>query len=226
MDWTYYFNTDKYTVLQLSLICVGGLMWVALYLIMIFRARKSKYIEMPYFVACGNIAWEFLWSWVLNDRIDLGEFYIIVYRAWFVLDCVIFYHLLKYGRKQCHNPHIKRFFIPICLSLVLMWTGLIYSFAVSDFDQPLGVNSAYILNLGISILYITLFMHQHESGEFLKSVAWLKMLGSGLITIAFWRMIPETHHFEHYAGPMVFVVDCIYLYILYTWKHPQLDDAF
>ena len=107
-----------------------------------------------------------------------------------------------------------------------MWAGLIYSFVISDFDYPLGVNSAYMLNLGISILYIVLFMHQYQSGIFLKSIAWLKMLGSGLITIAFWTMMPDGEVFEHFAGPAVFVIDCFYIWMIYNWKHPQLDAPF
>jgi len=226
MDWKYLFNTDVYSIPELVLCCTGGAMWAILYVIMLFRIRKYKYVEMPYFVAAGNIAWEFLWAWVFSDLIDLGAAYVFLYRAWFFLDCLIFYYVVRYGSLQTNNPHIKKHFKPIVLGTMLIWMGLIFSFVKSGYDLPLGVNSAYILNLAISVLYILLFMRQRESGDFSKAVAWLKMLGSGVITIAFWTMIPKDSHFEHFAGPVVFVIDCVYIWMLYNWKHPQLDPPF
>jgi hypothetical protein len=226
MDWTYYFNTDKYTVAQLAMCAIGGAMWAVLYFFMIINIRKHKYVEMPYFVAAGNIAWEGLWAWIFADRIDLGALYIILYRAWFIFDCFIFAHVVMYGHKQIQNPYIRKNYKPLLFSLTALWIALIYSFVISGYDHPLGVNSAYILNLFISILYIGLYMRQYQSGTFLKSVAWLKMLGSGIITIAFWNMIPPGTHFEHVCGPVVFAIDCYYIWMVYNWKQPQLDPAF
>ncbi len=226
MNWVYYFNTDKYTVAQLVMCATGGAMWAVLYIIMIINIRKHKYVEMPFFVAAGNICWEGLWAYVFSDRIDLGQMYIYLYRAWFIFDCFIFYHVIQYGYKQTTNPYIRKNYKLILLGLIAMWGSLIYSFVVSNYDYPLGVNSAYILNICISILYPLLYMRQYQSGTFLKSVAWLKMLGSGIITIAFWTMIPADSYFEHIAGPIVFIVDCFYIWMMYTWKNPQLDPAF
>ena len=169
---------------------------------MIINIKKHKYVEMPYFVAAGNIAWEGLWAYVFSDMIDLGMMYVYLYRAWFIFDCFIFAHVVMYGHKQIQNPYIRKNYKPILFATTFLWASLIYSFVKSGYDYPLGVNSAYILNLVISILYLQLYMRQYQSGTFLKSVAWLKMLGSGIITIAFWTMIPPNTYFEHVAGPI------------------------
>ena len=226
MDWNYYFNTEKYTVAQLAMCAIGGAMWAVLYMIMILRVRKDKYVEMPFFVAAGNIAWEGLWAYVFSEYIDLGMIYVYLYRAWFIFDIFVFSHVFMYGKIQTTNPYIRKYYKPILISLVLCWAALIYSYVKSSYDFPLGVNSAYILNLMISLMMILQYMRQYQSGTFLKSTAWLKMLGSGIITIAFWNMIPEDSYFEHVAGPMVFVLDCYYIWMMYNWKNPQLDPAF
>ncbi|MBI1307513.1 MAG: hypothetical protein GC181_13005 [Bacteroidetes bacterium] len=232
MDWTYYFNTDKYTVAQLVMCALGGAMWAILYILMLLNIRKHKYVEMPYFVAAGNIAWEFLWAWVYADHIDLGAAYVFLYRCWFFFDLFIFSHVFQYGHKQIVNPYVRERFKPILITLVIVWAGLIYSYMLSSLDYPLGVNSAYVLNLIITVLYIQLYMRQWQSGKFLKSVAWLKMLGSGIITVAFWSMINidappnPVQYFEHIAGPVVFVIDCFYIYMIYNWNKPQVDPAF
>jgi hypothetical protein len=226
MDLTYYFNTDKYTVAQLAMCAIGGTMWAVLYIIMIFTVRKDKYVEMPFFVAAGNIAWEGLWAYVFSDYIDLGAVFVYLYRAWFIFDCFVFYHVFIYGHIQTTNPYVRKYYKPLLLSIVACWAGLIYSFVKSGYDFPLGVNSAYILNLIISVLIIFQYMRQYQSGTFLKTTAWLKMLGTGIITIAFWNMIPPDSYFEHVAGPIVFVLDCYYIWMMYYWKNPQIDPAF
>jgi len=231
MDWSNFFsvenfNTDKYTVTQLVLCATGGAMWAILYIKMLLNIRKHHYVEMPYFVAAGNLAWEFLWAWVFAKYIDLGDVYVFLYRAWFFVDLFIFGHVVSYGQKQISNPYIRKHYKPILFAILAMFLGLIYSFVRSSFDFPLGVNSAYMLNLLISIMYLQLYMRQYQSGTFLKLVAWFKMIGTGLITIAFWNMIPPDNYFEHVAGPIVFVIDIYYIWMIYNWNKPQLDPEF
>ncbi len=226
INWKYYFNTDLYSIPQLILCCIGGVLWVMVYIRMIVNIKKTKYVEMPAFIAIGNIVWEALWSWVFSDLIDIGYVFVLFYRIWFLLDCLIFYHVFKSGEDQIHNPYLKKHYKLMIIGLVVFWTALIYSFVISGYDHPLGVNSAYILNVGIAILYPLLYMRQHQSGTFSKSIAWYKMLGSGIYTIALWNIISQDSHFEHFAGPIVFVIDCAYIWLIYNWKQPQLDPPF
>ena len=214
-DINYWINLKEFTPYELIVTSIGWLFWITLYIFIIKGIRKDKYVEMPWITALGNISWEFVWGFLFYESINLGEFFIWSYRAWFFLDIFILWGVFKYGRKQIDIPELKTYFVPICIVTIGVWVALYSSFIASGFDHKWGSQSAYISNVLISTLFITLFLRQWRYKKFSKVMAWCKCLGSLAYTIVYFSF-DYPNIFVHVIGGLVFMLDILYLYLLYT----------
>ena len=83
---------------------------------------RRRFVEMPFFIACGNLAWEFVWSVPFSP--NSGLLFAWLYRSAFVLDLFIFANLLRYGQKQIGTPELLRCWRVLCAVLVAAWVAL------------------------------------------------------------------------------------------------------
>jgi len=224
MNFSYWLNTTAYTPLQLTLAVVGNLSWVLAYLWLIRNARKQGFMEMPLFIGAGNIAWEALYSFVFAEYINLGMAIVWGVRAWFFLDCYIFYLSLKTAPRDISTPLIQRYIMPIGIALVLIWFVLIWAIVAAGLDNvpfgsagavKLGGVSAYILNTGISLLFLAQYLRLYSVQFFSKSIAWAKMIGTGVTTV-FFALIDPQNIFLLSMGAIVFAADMAYIVLLYV----------
>ena len=211
----YWINLKQFTPYELIVTSIGWIFWITLYALIIKSIRKDKYVEMPWICALGNISWEFVWGFFFYESINLEEFFIWSYRAWFFLDIYILYGVFKYGNKQIDIPDIKKNFNWIIPVVIALWVTLYSTFIYSGFDHKWGSQSAYISNVLISTLFITLFLRQWEFKKFSKVMAWCKCLGTMAYTIVYFNFDPP-NLFVHVIGGVVFLLDITYLYLLYT----------
>jgi hypothetical protein len=209
------FNTTDYTILQLATSGLGGVLWVVAYLIIIKDIRKYKFVEMPVFFACANIAWEFLWGFVFDDKINMGSFYVWAYRAWFFADLFIWISVIRYGYKQISLEPLKKYARPIFLVLTTAFFFILYAFISNELDNPMGAQTSYLLNFGISIVYITTWLRIGHEQKYSKAVAWMKMLGTLFYTIFFYERFPGSIYVLT-IGPIIFLIDMIYISFLYN----------
>jgi hypothetical protein len=210
MDINYWINTEKYTTAQLAWNGIGCLFWVVTYVALIKEIIKRKFVEMPFFIAIGNVSWEFVWSLFYHP--DTGRLFSLSYQAAFVLDLFIFYKVIQYGYKQIEIPLIQKYFTWVALSLLIIWVPLNYFFVAEGFDTSIGANSGYILNLIISLLYPLLLLRGNPL-NFSPVVAWFKFLGTGCITVSIFLIYPE-NHFLHLLGTACFCLDFGYSILL------------
>lgn len=203
-------NTEKYTIAQLLWNGVGCLFWVVTYAALIKAILKKKFVEMPFFIAIGNVSWEFIWSVFYHP--DTGILYSLSYQGAFLLDIFIFYHLLKYGSKQVNIPEFQKNFKWIAWCLIILWVPLNYFYVKQGFDTPIGANSGYILNLIISLLYPMLLLRS-DVRNFSPTVAWCKFLGTGCITVSMFLIYPE-NYFVQILGVACFILDLSYSILL------------
>lgn len=210
MDINYWINTDKYTTAQLTWNGIGCLFWVVTYAALVKEIIKRKFVEMPFFIAIGNVAWEFVWSFFYHP--DTGMLFSLSYQAAFLLDVFIFYNVIKYGFKQIEIPEIQKNFKWIAIALLLIWLPLNYFFVAQGFDTPIGANSGYILNLIISLLYPVLLL-RGDPLNFSPVVAWCKFLGTGCITVSIFLIYPQ-NYFIHVLGASCFCLDLGYSVLL------------
>jgi hypothetical protein len=205
------FNLHDYTAPQLALYATGAYLWVVAYIIYIRNGFKYQTVEMPVFAACGNIGWEL--NWALFFVTDLGALCVWAHRAWFLLDLVIFYLVIKYAHKQTDLPLLKRFWTPICLFL-MAGSALFYgTFVKQGLDVGSTIQSAYICQLPISFLYITLVLKSKDLTGWSTWAAWTRTLGTGLIGVFAFMRYPD-HPFLLTMAVISTGVDFVYIYLL------------
>lgn len=210
VNGTAWFNTKDYTILELILFGGGCYLWVPVYMIYMRQIRKIHFVEMPLFVACANIAWEFVWGFVHAP--DVGIVVWRCYQIWFLLDIYIFWAVLKYGFDQ-FPAALRRWFVPTCIATAILWALGIHFMIISGIDTPIGAVSAYLDNLCIAALYIILILRLPSGvGNFSWAVAWMKMLGTGLNTI-FMNMHYPDNYFLRFIAITTTCIDCFYIWI-------------
>ncbi|SDM08174.1 hypothetical protein SAMN05421823_110105 [Catalinimonas alkaloidigena] len=209
-------NFTDYAPLGLLFNGVGCLFWVVSYTALVWSIRQKKFVEMPAYVACANIAWEFVWSVFFHP--DSGLLYSLSYQAAFLLDCFIFYSLLRYGTKQVITAGFRRYFTAFCLANLVFWIGFSYFYRSEGYDTAIGANSGYLINVILSAQCLLLLAKTAEAHLFSWTVGWSKMLGTGLITVSMFIFYPD-NHFVQFLGITCLLLDNFYLYVL--WRKRQ-----
>ena len=205
-------NLKDYTVTEHVLFALGCLLWVFTYFIVIHNIRRRGFVEVPVIAVCANFGWEFLWSFVFQT--DMGELYVWGYRIWFFLDCFILYGLFKYGHKQIAIPSLEKIAKPIIVFGLLAWGAMLYYY-IDIYDQPLshmGAYSGYILNVMMSAMYIPLFLRLGTSQPFSKWAAWLK--GVGTLLISAFCFLKFTDGFLLSMCVVTTLLDAAYIYLV------------
>ena len=206
-------NFDEYSSLGLFFNGVGCLFWVVAYAILVLEIRKKKFVEMPAYVAGANIGWEFVWSFIYHP--NTGLLFSLSYQAAFLLDCFIFYSVLRYGTKQPMNSETKKHFVLFSLINFAFWILFSYTYMNEGYDTMIGANSGYIINVILSMQCVFLLFQTKDTAKFSMLLAWSRMLGTGLITISMFIFYPE-NQFVQLLGVSCFVLDSVFIYIL--WK--------
>ncbi len=210
----FWINTRDFDVTGLWFNGIGCAFWVIAYAAIVHTMLKKKFVEMPFFIAAGNLAWELVWSTCFFP--DTGILFAIQYQGAFLLDCFIFFYVLKYGANHIQMPEIKNNFKTICIICFICWIPLNYFFVKEGYDTSIGANSGYILNIIISVLY-PVVMIKTGAQYFSKLVAWTKMIGTGLITVSLFFFYPK-NHFVQTLGIIVLALDSYYIYLLYLFQ--------
>lgn len=215
-------NMHDYTLLDHLLFGIGCFLWVIVYILVLINIRKFKFVEIPMIAVSINFAWETLWSWTFMS--NMGMLYVWGYRSWFFLDCFIVFFTLKYGYKQLQlsiSPTATR------VAFVFFWIAwviILYFFSVK-FDVPqsgMGGYGGYWCNLIMSSVYITLLLRTKNLEYFSVSGAWLKGLGTFLVTLfcinhAQWK----GEWFLYSLGIATAILDAVYIGTLYWLKKKQ-----
>ena len=202
-------NLHAYTLLEMSLFTAGCYIWVVVYIMYIRHIMKHKMIGMPVFAAASNIAWELVWGFVPPSS-DMGLLVVWGYRIWFFLDLYIFAGVVRLGATQVSIEAIRPFYRPVIILVAVAWTIVYYFFKTEGFDTEIGAISAYVAQSFISVLYLMLLLRHHRLVWASYPIAWLKMLGSGLITIFMFIHYPANHFLQSVAA-ITLIIDCIYI---------------
>lgn len=211
-------NLEDYTITEHLFFGIGCLLWIVVYFIVIKNIVQKQFIEVPFITVCGNISWEFLWSWIFIT--DMGSLFVWGYRIWFFMDCYIVYGLFRYGYKQIDLPQLSSRARLMAVASIAGWLLLLY-FYIKNYDAPIshmGAYSGFILNLLISALYITLYLRMGNRALFSLPAAWAKGLGTGLISVFCFL-----HFTDWFLLSMCLVnalLDAVYIYIFTKDKGP------
>jgi hypothetical protein len=217
IPWDKLLNLKDYTPLELALFCSGCYLWVIVYWVYIKDIVKKQFVEVPIFAACGNIGWEFTWSFLLVT--DMGPLMQFCYRAWFFFDLFIFYGVLRYGWKQVQTQKLRPYLSPLLVLIAVFHAAAFYFMFTSGLDTSIGANSAFLLNMTLSILYIFLLVRQTDVSNFSMAAAWGKMVGTGTNTV-FMNIHPAYagNHFLHFISIVTTTLDCFYIFWLWRMR--------
>ncbi|MFJ8065189.1 hypothetical protein ACIQYS_11210 [Psychrobacillus sp. NPDC096426] len=196
---------DFLSILQLG----TGLFWIITYILIIKRGFQDKNYGMPMVAICANISWEFIFLFIFpND--DRQK---IITSAWFVLDIIIVIQYLIFGRKEFKKYiSVKHFYSSFFITLGVSF--LIIIAMTLEFNDFEGKYAAFLQNLMMSGLFISLLLSRGNSSGQSISIAVFKMLGSLLASIAFFL------YFRTYLITILSLATLIYdwIYIVLVCK--------
>jgi hypothetical protein len=208
-------TADEVPVWALASGVAGCVLWGAAYLVVIITCFRQKTYGIPLAAICMNITWEILsvFFWVAVRHEPAFHYADI---AWLGMDLVIISQLLLYGREQQRIGQIREYFyLVVAGTLILAFLGQ-YTFPMTYRDED-GFVLAFIINMGMSILFVFMFFARPDLRGLSYSVAWLKMLGTLCESIMCVAWMPAKHpevtnfSFFYFLYITTFIFDCIYI---------------
>lgn len=141
---------------MLLLLLPSGICWTIVYVQLIILGFKEKTCGMPFIALALNFAWESLNSFMYlkNNILSIQTWIVLI---WFLLDIIIVYTYLRYGKQYFPKYTSKKYFTPWTIIIFLMAFLIQYYFLI-DFGNLGGIYSAFIQNLIMSILFINMLV--------------------------------------------------------------------
>jgi hypothetical protein len=222
MSGIVWINWQDYTATEFFFYGMGCVLWVVAYAIYIRNIFKFKYVEMPVFAGCCDVAREFVWSFLATN--NMGMLFQAANYVWFFLDAsIIFtYGVLFFGWKQLTIPQLqpRRIYVPMCLFVVLMAGMGTYFLHAQGLENAVGGRAAYLIQLSISFLYVPLMLRQTTLEHFSFTANWTRAVGSALVVVFFFIHYPSDY-FLLTIGTAAAIVDGCFIY-LFLQKRRQL----
>ena len=190
---------------------IGGIFWSITYILIIRQGYKDKTYSMPLAALCANISWEAIFSFIHPH--SPPQLYINY--AWFILDVLIVFQFLKFGKSEFPNFSIKQFIASFVFALVLAFCSVL--FISYEFNDWKGAYAAFGQNLMMSILFISMLVNRNSLRGQSIYVAVFKMLGTGVSSLAFYlyQPISQGSLLMPFLYISIFVCDIIYLILIY-----------
>jgi hypothetical protein len=190
---------------------IGGIFWSLAYLLIIRQGFKDRTYGMPLAALCANISWEAIFAFLHPH--SPPQLYINY--AWFGLDTVIVFQFLRYGKKEFPNLSLGQFYLIFVFALVMSFCSIL--FVTYEFQDWKGAYAAFGQNLMMSILFLWMFFSRNDLRGQSIYIAILKMLGTGVSSIAFYLYQPISQ--DSYLMPFlylaIFISDAAYTFLVY-----------
>ena len=214
-----WFDTTHYTPLQIGLFFTGAMLWIVAYIVIIRMALKKKTVIIPAAAVVCNFGNEVGGAifWVP----DMGNALVLAYWGWMLLDIFIVISLFRYGYKQFTTEFFRKN-LRWLIALGLAGSIPLSCFFMVQYDLPMGVIDAYIVNVVMSVAFLSL-LFVPDFPEHSIALAWSKFLGTGLISIMFQSKYPD-NHFLTVVYLVVAAFDILFLVLMYQ-KRRKLNLA-
>ena len=206
-----WFNTIRYSVPSLIVFGLGCVLWLVASVAILQRARTNTFVEIPAAAVVANVSWEFIWSFVYTG--DTGRLLEFGYRGWVFLDFVIVYYLFGYGTSQVVTPTLRPYFRPAVAFGIASWSIALDYFVREGYDMSMGATSAYIINVMMSAVYITL-LQSHPERKFSLVIGWTKGLGTACFSLFMFMEPLRRYGDEALAGKGFLLTLCVVTLVL------------
>ena len=173
------------SALPAGITVLGDLLWAFAYIVAIVIGFKRKTFGIPILAVCLNITWEFVYTAIHppGSAVTLG-----LHLAWLFIDVVILFQIFRYGRLcPTTRPLGKHFALAVVAVLALCIAGHLTWHAAQNamaiFPDTLGVTSAFMINLVMSVLFVSMAMRHPDHPGLSLTVGWAKLVGTALISL-------------------------------------------
>lgn len=194
-----------------------ALFWMITYILIIIRSKKDQFCGMPLPAICANITWEFLFTFVMPFH-PLQQ---AVTFIWLLLDCVILFQYFIYSKKADKATPLHTTY-QIVLSLLIMFLLLHYGSAL-EFQDEMGVYSAFSINLMMSVLFVNLVREKGLLGQSL-AIAYFKMIGTLCASILCYAIYPQSI-LLNILYVLTFAADAVYIVIITQRSLPKSSSS-
>jgi hypothetical protein len=154
------------------------LFWLITYGLIIRRAFKDKTYALPFIALAVNTAWDFFGAFVYPSPYIQVYFNVI----YFVIDLVLLYQVLRYWRAV--HPHLQAWQFYGIVALVYGITFTVYSAAVADLNDQVGVRTAWVDTFIDAVLFVGMFLGRADLAGQSLYIALGKIIGTGSAVIA------------------------------------------
>ncbi|MBW7473897.1 hypothetical protein K0T92_04000 [Paenibacillus oenotherae] len=182
-----------------------ALFWTIVYILIIYKGFRDRVCGMPLAAICANITWEFLFTFCLPFH-PLQQ---LVTLIWFLLDCIILLQFLAYSK----GLYPKRTLYAAVSTLLLIALLLHYGMSV-EFNDTMGVYSAFGINLMMSLLFIRMLLIKELQGQSL-AIAYFKMIGTLCASILCYSFYPQSILLM-IMYVLIFALDMLYILLIYS----------
>lgn len=195
----------------------GTALWLIAYLVAIVQGFKERTYALPMVAIGANFTWEILASFRWVAPIEMWH---IGAMAWMAMDVVIVYQLVRFGRAVQVIEEIQRYYYVVLIGLFVIAYVMQLEYSRYYQDQ-LGFEDAYIINTSMSILFPFLYFARRNITNYAWAIAWLKMLGTGVTSIAMVTLLPRFYpsrsefDFMYVLYGTAFLFDAIYVGLLW-----------
>lgn len=211
--------------MSMFLLLFSGVAWSIVYIDSIRIGFKDKTYAMPLWALGLNIAWEMLQSIFGFIQLGVGA-QICVNTVWAIFDIFLLVTFFKYGYKHFPKTFSKNQFYAWGIFVVAVSFVIQYMFVV-EFPLSDGASyAAYIQNVIMSVLFISMLVQRGSSEGQTKLIAYAKFLGTVAPTILIGLIGGEDpfngapSSFVFVLGIVCAVLDIIYI-IMLTEKQKQ-----
>lgn len=220
---------------------VGSLLWTVTYLLIVRAGFKHKTYGIPMVALALNITWEFIFAAdcpgmptsggvsICPSTNAMGKF---ISYSWFFIDLLLLYTLLRWGRKEQGDTFTRKYFYAIVPGLLVLALAWHYGF-LTFYGDVGGMEDAWVIDLIMGFLFVHMAIYRKSTEGLPISAAWTKFGGNALTAVGLLMNDPfpfpghDTYLFMYYLFAAVFVVDVLYIWMLYerrAGKDPLADQ--
>lgn len=214
--------------IETFLMLLSGIAWTFVYIESIRVGLRDKSYAMPFWALALNIAWEFLHA-VMGFRAVGLTLQIGINFTWLLLDVGLLYTFFRYGRRYYPARLTPSWFYLWGVLGILTAFILQYLFIV-EFGLLMGaVYSAFLQNLLMSVLFITMLAQRGSSEGQSMLIAISKCIGTLAPTIFMGILgisgLMAPNRLVLAAGILIFIFDLVYIWLLARIKRMERDHS-
>jgi hypothetical protein len=193
----------------------GYILWLAFGIAIIRRGFLDKRCGYPMGALCLGLPWEFMFSFI-EPQIHVMT---VFNRSWLILDIIILIQFIKYEKREFPTNLTPCLFLPtLIVSFCLSFSGLVcFTYQFGDLT---GIYSAFIIQLVVSILFISMLIGRNSLDGQSLYAGLLRLTGTLCFDVISYLHDPQAK-FLNFIYIASFIFDIIYCFLVYHMSKKQ-----